>query len=579
MLGVVAQQEGRSELAVDLIQRAIAILPTAPAFHSNLGEVYQRLGRLEAATAAFRRAIQIKPDYVKAHNNLGVALVKQGFPADAEAALRRALELRPDYVEAYKNLGIALRDQGRLEEAVAACVGALQLQPEYAEVHNILGVTLLEWGLPADAEASLRRALEIRPEYGEAHSNLGLAFRRQGRLEEAVGAFRRALEIKPDYAEVHNILGVALLEHGLLADAEAALRRALEIQPDYAEAHSNLGLALREQGRLEEAAAEFRRALEIEPDYSDAKGKLSILLLLQGDFERGLRMYEARREVLQTRRNFSEPMWNGQIVNGRRILIHTEQGFGDLIQFIRYAAIIAERGAEVVIECPRPLVELFRSANGVREVVVAGAPLPQFDLHVPMVSQPMVFETTLDSIPGAVPYLFADSARREAWAKRLYVNHARLRVGLAWAGNPLNPQSRMRNIPLKMLLPLLGVRGADFFSLQVGPGMEEIRMLPDPSLIIDHTKFIKDFADTAALMDELDLIISVDTAVAHLAGALARPVWTLLPFVPDWRWQLKREDSPWYPTMRLFRQPKSDDWTRVIQRVAEALTALVAQGG
>jgi hypothetical protein len=266
-------------------------------------------------------------------------------------------------------------------------------------------------------------------------------------------------------------------------------------------------------------------------------------------------------------------MWDGRPLNGQRVLIHAEQGFGDSIQFVRYAPQIVERGGVVIVECQQALVELFKSAKGVSEVVAAGEPLPPFDLHVPMLSLPLAFKTTVETIPTDVHYLAADPARCEVWRQKIG-DRSRLRVGLVWGGNPSNPGDRTRSIRLEQLLPLLRVEGADFYSLQKDRRSEQIRDLPDPGKIIDHTESLASFAETAALLMQLDLVISVDTAVVHLAGALGRPVWALLPLAPDWRWMLQRSDSPWYPTLRLFRQPRLADWDPVIAEVRDQLEAL-----
>jgi len=543
-LGVIAFQSARHDFAVELISRALVLDPNNHAARFNLAEIYRTTGRLDEAVGAYRRAMRLKPDDPLAHFGLGNVLRKQGRLDEAVLAYRRALQLNPQHLEARLNLGNALKAQGRWDDAVEA----------------------------------YRSVLELKPDCAEACNNLGVARAGQGRLQDAVAAYRRALELKPDDADAHNNLGAALKEKGEFEDAIAALRRAVELKPGHVEAHSNLGAALIERGQFAEAMAACRQALELNPEHSDVKFNYSTLLLLRGDFEQGWPFHESRWNALHPPRNFSQPRWDGGSVDGKRVLVHAEQGLGDSIHFIRYAKLIAERGGKVVVECPRSLVDLFRSAQGVSEVVATGDPLPPFDLHVPMLSQAFVFKTTSQTIPGEVPYLFAEPARREAWRQRLGADKSPLRVGLAWVGNPLSLALRKRHLAFEMLLPLLKLHGVEFFSLQIGPGAEQLQRCSAAPAIVDHTAHIHNFADTAAFMAELDLIISVDTAVAHLAGALARPVWTLLPFSPDWRWGLEREDTPWYPTMRLFRQPALGDWAAVIQRVAEELSRAVATG-
>jgi hypothetical protein len=318
--------------------------------------------------------------------------------------------------------------------------------------------------------------------------------------------------------------------------------------------------------------------MNVRPGFNEAMFSYAILLARAGDYERAWPLFESRWNLPGlTKPNFSQPAWSGQSVDGKRILIYSEQGLGDSIQFIRYAAMLVERGAEVIVECRKELVDLLRTAIGVTGVFFEGEPLPPFDLHVAMLSQPGAFKTTIQTIPGKVPYLFANPARRHTWRDRLGNDHTRLRVGLTWAGNADNVTLRKRRVALEQLLPVVAVENVDFFSLQIGSGSEQIGRLPLQSLIADHTMHIKDFADTAAFMAELDLIISVDTAVAHLAGALGCSVWTLLPFVSDWRWGLEGENTPWYPTMRLFRQPAPGDWASVIQKVAGELKHFVVE--
>jgi hypothetical protein len=285
-------------------------------------------------------------------------------------------------------------------------------------------------------------------------------------------------------------------------------------------------------------------------------------------------LYESRWDQPGAgRREFRQPMWIGEPLAGRRLLLHAEQGFGDSIQFIRYAREIAARGGEVVLECPAALVALLRTAPGVRAIVASGDPLPPCDFHLPMLSQPLVFQTTRENVPAETPYLFAESGRREFWRQRLGEDRRQYRVGVAWAGNPHHRRSRQRDIALDALRPLFAVAGVDFCSLQIDHATGSSNRAP---AIVDHTAALRDFADTAALISELDLVISVDTAVAHLAGALGRPVWTLLPFVPDWRWGLEGDHTPWYPTMRLFRQAAPGDWRDVVERVREALGQIVS---
>ena len=544
----------------------------------DLALQHHQAGRLAEAEAVYRQILALQPNHAEALHHLGILAHQLGRNELAIEWIRQAVALNPGNPAAHGNLGEALRALGRLDEAVAAYRCALGINPRIAEIFNNLGNALKGQGRGDEAVAAYRQAIGLQPLFANAHSNLGSVLVEQGDPEGAILACRRALELKPDFAEAQSNLGVALAEVGRLDDAVAAYRRALEFQPNLAETHRNLGAAMVELGRYEEAATALRRALEIEPGNARANFDQALLWLLLGDFERGWPAYESRWEAHRlTRRNFSQPPWDGRVLDGGRVLLHAEQGFGDAIQFIRYAGRIEERGGKVIVECPPALAELFRSAHGVSDVVVAGEALPPFDVHVPMLSLPWVFQTGGESIPRAVPYLSADPRRRVLWEKRLGSERARRRVGLAWSGSPRHRHARKRDLALEKLGPLLRLDGIDFFRLPMDGGADDVRRLPAASVIIDHTEHIADFADTAALLTELDLIVSVDTAVAHLAGALGRPTWTLLPYVPDWRWGLEREDTPWYPTMRLFRQPALGNWDAVIERVVAELRAWAAQ--
>jgi hypothetical protein len=380
--------------------------------------------------------------------------------------------------------------------------------------------------------------------------------------------------MKPDFAEAHNNLSHVLNDQGRFDEAISASRRALQLNPALPDAWLNLGNGLTDVAQFAEAAAAYDRSLQLRPNSNRARFNRALLWLLQGDFDRGWPLYEARWNASQVpERIFQEPRWDGSELQGRRVLVYAEQGLGDAIQFVRYVHLVAARGGEVIIECRAPLVDLFRTIAGVARVVAAGDALPPFDLHIPMLSLPLVFKTTGETIPQKAPYLFADPTRRATWRERVGGNRGRWRVGFNWLGNYRHAANRARSLALSQWLPLLTLEGVDFFSLQVEGGTEQIRQFPALAGVIDHTSHLRDFADTAAFMEELDLIISVDTSVVHLAGALGRPVWTLLQFVPDWRWGLNSLQTPWYPTMRLWRQPALGDWNSVIQQVAAELDA------
>ena len=606
-LGVALGRQGRLDEAVACYGRALALKPDYPEAHNNLGTALGRQGRLDEAITCFGRALALKPDYPEAHNNLSAALRDQERLDEAVARHRRALALRPGYPEAHNNLGVALRDEGRLDEAITCFGRALTLKPDYPDAHNNLGVAFGDQGRLDEAVACFGRALALKPDYPEAHNNLGVALGKQGRLDEAVARHRRALALKPDYPEAYNNLGIALRNQGCLDEAVACYGRALAFKPDYSEAHNNLGVALRDQGRLDEAVAcygralalkpddpgtynnlgialgdqgrldeavaRFGRALAIKPDDPDTHNNLAMVLLARGDMATGWKEYEWRWKtppMIKAHRNFAQPHWRGEAAQGQTLLIHAEQGFGDTLQFCRYAPLAAARGLRVIMQVPKPLVRLLRCLPRVDLVVGQGETLPSFDLHCPMLSTPLALATTITSIPSAASYLHADEAQVAAWRTRLTaMANQDLRIGLAWAGNPALPADCRRSLAPDRLAPLFDLSGLHFFSLQKGGPAA-----PEGSPLTDFMEEMGDFADTAALIANLDLVISVDTAVAHLAAALGKPVWLLNRFDSCWRWLAGRRDSPWYPALRLYHQPRPGDWGPVLAEVARDLRTL-----
>jgi len=610
-LGIIAHQSGRSDLAVDWIRRVTTMVPEDPAAHFNLGEAHRALGQLDEAMASFRQALRLRPDWAEAHHGLGFVLAVRGDRDEAAAAYRRALELRPDFPAAWHNLGNLLREGGRLEEAVAAYERALALQPELAETQNSRGVALAGLGRSEEAMAAYRHAMELRPDYAQASNNLGNALKERNQLEAALTAYRRALALQPDYADAWNNLGAALGGLNRWDEAMAAYRRVLETDPAHVEAQNNLGNALKEQdqldaaavcyeralaldssfadghlnlgvvwwlkGRYAEAEVCYRRAIELRADLAGAHLSLGMLLLFRGRYEEGWREYEWRGRApayAGFRRPFSVSQWDGRPAPGKTLLIHAEQGFGDTLLFLRYVELarVQSQAARVILACYPELLCLLEPLRG-RGMEVVPFPAvdegwPPLDLHVPLPGLPLALET-FAPVPMGAPLLEADAGLRARWRERLGEQKG-FRVGLVWAGNPGQSDDRRRSIAPEMLAPILRVPGVRFISLQVKisePLAAQIASLG----IQDFHETLSSFSHTAALMAELDLIITVDTAAAHLAGTLGRPVWVMLPFVPYWPYGPSREDSAWYPTMRLFRQTAPGDWTGVMERVAIAL--------
>jgi predicted O-linked N-acetylglucosamine transferase (SPINDLY family) len=539
----------------------------------------QAAGRLAEAEATCREILARDETHSGAWHLLGILALRAGNPQAAAAHVERAVALAPARADCRCTLGFILRALDHPDEAEALFRQAIERDPDFVEAHYLLGNLLRETQRPGDAEPSYRRVLGLNPRHHQAHNNLGAALGELNRYDEAAEHFRRAIALKPDYAEALSNLGHALRALGQAREAEAACRRALAIAPRFATAHLNLGLALQDLGRLDAALDSFRQSSMCDPGYAKAHACEGMLQLLRGELAAGWEKYEARWRLEDLPpRSFAQPQWRGEPLEGKTILLHAEQGFGDTIQFLRYVPRAVARGARVVVEVQRPLVPLARRISGVT-VVARGDPLPAFELHCPLLSLPLAFGTTLDTIPAATPYLTVDPERAAQWRARIAGEgglEVGLKVGLAWAGSAVHRNDRNRSIPFAQLAPLLGVEGVRWFSLQVGPRAGELAERKDAS-IADLAPGLTDFGETAAAIAALDLVICADTAVAHLAGALGRPVWLLPPFAPDWRWLTGRDDSPWYPSMRLFRQQRAGDWDGVVERVRAALARFAAR--
>jgi len=535
-------------------------------------------GDMAAVEARARRLAKVFPDVLILHNILGASLAAQGKLQAATVSLRKAIALKPDFAEAHNNLGNVLKDRGKAEAAVDSFRRAIALKPDLAEAHNNLGNALKDLGQVTDAEGSLRHAVTLNPAYAEAYSNLGNALQELGRLDEAAESLRQALVLKPDLAGAHSNLGNVLTEQDRPEAALAALETAIRLQPNLAEAHNNRGNALRALGRFDAALASFEKAAALQPDYAEARWNESLCRLLLGDFEQGWKLYEWRWNkpgAVDKARKFAVPLWLGKKpLAGKRILLHAEQGIGDTLQFCRYAPLLEADGAVVIVEVQPALKSLLGGLTGGTELVARGEPLPPFDCHCPLMSLPLASATRLETVPAAVPYLQADPDMVEAWRSRLGQSSAP-RVGLVWSGNPAHKNDRNRSIPLPMVAKLT-VAEAQFVSLQKDLRDGDKPVLDEISNLRHVGDDLRDFADTAALIALMDVVVTVDTAVAHLAGAMGKAVWVLLPANPDFRWLTDRDDSPWYPTARLFRQTTAGDWQSVIGQVGEALHARFA---
>jgi tetratricopeptide (TPR) repeat protein len=562
-----AYSSGRLSEAEQLCQQILASDGKHFAALHLLAIVQSGVGKKTEALASYDRALSMRPDHAEVLCNRGVTLHQLERFAEALASYDRALALRGDYAEALSNRGNTLRSLNRLDEALASYDRALAARPDYAEALCNRGAALHEQNRFEEAVVSYDRALTIRPNYINALCNRGSALQRLNLLDDALASYERALVLAPNHAEALSNRGITLHRLSRFEEALTSYDRALAVRPDYAEALCNRGVTLHEMQRFDEALASYAGALALRPDYAEAHFNEGLCRALRGDYQHGLPKFEWRwqTEQSQQKRNFSEPLWLGsEEIAGKTILLHAEQGFGDTIQFARYVPLVAARGARVVLEVQRPLRRLMsglslnglllNSLAGAPETVARGEPLPAFDLHCPLLSLPLAFGTGLETIPSAAPYLRAEARSLANWKERLEPARRR-RIGLCWSGGPT---LRHRSMKLKELLPLLDLEfDATLVSLQKEVPSEDVPMVRNQSKLLHFGDELQDFSETAALISQLDLVISVDTGVAHLAGALARPVWVLLRFVPDWRWQLEGDTSPWYPTARLFRQDAS----------------------
>jgi tetratricopeptide (TPR) repeat protein len=581
LLGVIFHQRGNHAQAVHQIDLALKRNPNNILALSNRGNALTALRRFEEALASYDRALALRPDYAEGHSNRGNTLKELKRFDEALASYDRALALRPDFAEAHSNRGSALHELKRFEEALASCDRALTLRPDFAEALSNRGNALKEFKRFEAALASYNRALTLRPDFAEALSNRGNVLYELNRFEEALAGYDGAVKLWPDFAEAHTNRGNALHELNRLEAALASHDRAVTLRPDFGEAHSNRGNTLKELNRFDEALASYGRAIAVRPSFAEAHFNEATCRMLIGDFARGWEKYEWRWDIEQIKnekRNFIQPQWIGSNdIAGKTILIHAEQGFGDTLQFCRYVPRVAARGARVILEVQKPLHELMRTLPGTAQLLSRGDPLPDFDMHCPLLSLPLAFGTRLDTIPSETPYLAVPEAKANTWRDRLG-KRERPRIGLVWAGNPrkevpnANRIDRQRSLAFDRLTPLLQMTECEFYSLQKGEhAVTQLRESPMGRRVVDWTEDLHDFSDTAALIENLDLVVAVDTSVAHLAGALGKPLWLINRHNTCWRWLLDRDDSPWYPTARQFRQDETRNWDGVIARVQAAL--------
>ena len=551
---------------------------SSPEVYFSLGLVCKSTQRLEEAAQYFAKAIRLKPDYPEAYNSLGLTLCSLNLLAPALECIRQAITLRDDYAEAYNNLGIVQLRLKLPEEALISFQRAVLLEPLNAGQLNNLGLSLFGLERYEEAQDCFLQAVEHDPGYADAHYNLGCTLKELSRPAEAAASFQRAVTLRPDYLPAYEKLSVALYTSNRLAEAESCLRKALTVAPGFADAHRNLGRVLKKMHRLDEAENAYMRAIALNDsdEADDYRYGLGILFLLRGKYSLGWEYYELRRKLF----HYPEPefrYWQGEDLKERSILLFCEQGFGDTVQFIRYAKKVAALAGKTDVRVQAPLRELMELSLP-DCTVYSGLvrPSEHYDFTCSLHSLPMIFQSSELTIPEKNSYLSPPSPLVKKWRKILEENSddSILRAGIVWAGNPKHHNDHNRSVPFRLFKKLLDFTPMTWVSLQTGDRSQDLHQTN--RIIFDVSTQLNDYSETAALIQNLDLVITVDSSVAHLTGALGKPVWLLLPFAPDWRWQLDREDTPWYNSVRLFRQEKIGNWSDVLIKVRTELKNFVS---
>jgi tetratricopeptide (TPR) repeat protein len=547
----------------------------------NLGQVFNeavalhRQGRLRDAEKIYTRVLKAAPDHFDALNLLGTVKWRLGRIGEAHRLFTAALKIRTDVPQVWSNLGQVLQILKRPKEALECHDKAYALAPDNVDILNSRANTLLSLGRPEEALDQFREVLARAPNHGEAHLNSGIAHAELGSMEDAIAEYDRALSLAPGHPVAHYNRGVALYELGRYADAVDAHDNALATAPGHPGAWLNRGRALAALKRLDDALASYDKAKAIQKDNPDIHFMESLALLMVGDYRQGFEKYEARwrRSGMPEQKSRGRPLWRGDYSLARKtVLLHAEQGFGDTIQFARYVPQLAASGANVILEVQPELTALLSRLEGATTVIPHGAPTPPYDVHCPLGSLPLALKTEPSNVPAPIPYLSADEAHLAKWSARV---GPRPRIAIAWSGNASHLNDRNRSMPFAKLAPLFS-SPARFISIQREVRAEDENVLAAEPRVTHIGGELNDFDDTAAVVALCDLVIAVDTAVVHLAGAMGRPVWVMVPFAPDWRWTLDGDSTPWYPTARLFRQTALGDWDSVINNVSAALRELVS---
>ena len=548
-------------------------MPNNTTLLTNLGTISLQKGKLKEGVSIISQSLLINPNQPDALYNQGNALKDLRQLNEALACYNKVIAIKANYPAAYSNRGLVLQELNKPDEALESYNLAIALKSDYADAHYNRGNVLQELNQPEEAIDSYDRAIFLKPNYAEAYSNRGNTLSDLQRLDEGLASYDRAIELKPDYAEANYNRGNALQDLKRLEEALASYDRAIELKPDYAEAYSNRGNALSGLKRLDEALVSYDRTIILNPDYADAYWNKSLLKIINGDYLEGWQLYEWRWKVeplIHSLRVYKQPLWLGtEVLLNKTLLIYPEQGLGDYIQYIRYAVLVEQLGAKVILEVPLALMSLVSTLKGQFTLVESGKPLPDFDYHCPVMSLPLAFKTTVNTIPANLHYLYTNDDKNQQWQEKLG-NKTVTRIGLVWSGSTGQKNDHNRSLILQQLSSLLELP-LEFHSLQKEVRAVDIKTLTDFPQIHQHQDELLDFSDTAALVEAMDVVISVCTSVAHLAGAIGKKVFILLPYAPDYRWMLDRTDSPWYPSATLFRQSAIDDWESVVTEIKQLL--------
>lgn len=547
LLGIITALKGNVEESCALLSKAATSPYASEQTYYNYGLVLQGLGKLDQAIKSYDLAIHLKPDFSTAFNNRGIAFQKLGKLDQAIASFDEALKHQPSYAEAHFNKGVVIQGMGLLNEAIACYVSALNLKPDYPEAYN----------------------------------NRGLALVGLNQFAEAISNYDQAIHFRSNYAEAHNNKGLVLEELGQIASAIECYSRAISCMADYAGAHNNLGNALKELMLIELAKYHLNRALLIDPGFIEAKVNLSLLLLLSGEYSSGFTHYEWRWQNAALKlknRDFGRPLWLGaESLKNKKILIHSEQGLGDCIQFVRYLFEISNLGGEIIFECEKSLHELLKPFTSFTTFIAKGESLPEFDYHCPLMSLPLALKTQLNPVPAPIPYLYADDNRIKKW--RSYLGTEGYKIAICWQGSTKGKVDKGRSFPVRQFAQISKMPGVRLISVQKNEGVNQLSQLPSDVLIEtlpdEFDSGDSAFLDSAAVLACVDLVITSDTALTHIAGAMGVKAWLALKYVPDWRWLLDREDSPWYPCHRLFRQKAMNDWATVFLEMETELKKLL----